>query len=168
MQAYDGDLQPGWGRIRDVRRHAVTLSMRSDEQKSLYLKNLFEETLSRTSSRATAAQVAGARRPGRRAGLLHRSPDQSSQDQGHVRQRAASGISTNTIMQYIGHLEDAFVIEEAERFNVKGRKYIGSPKKCYFEDVGLHGASTGVLPDRADAHHGEHRVQRAANTRLTT
>ena len=40
-----------------------------------------------------------------------------------------SGISTNTIMQYIGHLEDAFVIEEARRFDVKGRKYIGSPKK---------------------------------------
>ena len=51
-----------------------------------------------------------------------------------------SGISTNTIMQYIGHLEDAFVIEEARRFDVKGRKYIGSPKKYYFEDMGLRNA----------------------------
>ena len=54
-----------------------------------------------------------------------------------------SGISTNTIMQYIGHLEDAFVIEEARRFDVKGRKYIGSPKKYYFEDMGLRNARLG-------------------------
>ena len=54
-----------------------------------------------------------------------------------------SGISTNTIMQYIGHLEDAFVIEEARRFDVKGRKYIGSPKKYYFKDMGLRNARLG-------------------------
>lgn len=38
---------------------------------------------------------------------------------------------------YIDALRDAFIIEEAKRFDVKGRKYIGSPFKCYFCDLGL-------------------------------
>ena len=36
------------------------------------------------------------------------------------------------IRQYIEYLEDAFVINRANRYNVKGRKYIGTPLKYYF------------------------------------
>ena len=54
-----------------------------------------------------------------------------------------SKISTNTISSYIGYFEDAFVIEEARRYDVKGRGYIGSPLKYYFEDVGLRNARLG-------------------------
>ena len=54
-----------------------------------------------------------------------------------------SKISSNTISSYIGYLEDAFVIEEARRYDVKGRGYIGSPLKYYFEDVGLRNARLG-------------------------
>ena len=49
----------------------------------------------------------------------------------------------NTIRQYIEHLEDAFIINKANRYNVKGRKYIGTPLKYYFEDVGLRNARLG-------------------------
>ena len=52
-----------------------------------------------------------------------------------------SKISSNTISSYIGYLEDAFVIEEAQRYDVKGG-YIGS-LKYYFEDVGLRNARLG-------------------------
>ena len=48
-----------------------------------------------------------------------------------------SNISANTIRQYIEYLEDAFVINKANRYNVKGRKYIGTPLKYYFEDLAL-------------------------------
>ncbi len=51
-----------------------------------------------------------------------------------------STISLNTIRQYIEYLEDAFIINKANRYNVKGRKYIGTPLKYYFEDVGLRNA----------------------------
>jgi predicted AAA+ superfamily ATPase len=51
-----------------------------------------------------------------------------------------SSVSPNTIKKYIDCLEDAFLINEAKRFDVKGRKYIGSPVKYYFEDVGLRNA----------------------------
>jgi len=54
-----------------------------------------------------------------------------------------SSISANTIASYIDHLKDAFLIEEAKRYDVKGRKHIGSPKKYYFEDMGLRNARLG-------------------------
>lgn len=40
-------------------------------------------------------------------------------------------------------MEDAFIINKANRYNVKGRKYIGTPLKYYFEDVGLRNARLG-------------------------
>jgi predicted AAA+ superfamily ATPase len=54
-----------------------------------------------------------------------------------------SDISLNTIRSYIEHLKDAFIISEANRYDVKGRKYIGTPLKYYFEDVGLRNARLG-------------------------
>lgn len=49
-------------------------------------------------------------------------------------------ISDFTVNKYIGHMEDAFMLSRVKRYNVKGRKYIGSPYKIYFEDVGLRNA----------------------------
>ncbi|MFA7673856.1 MAG: ATP-binding protein [Clostridia bacterium] len=51
-----------------------------------------------------------------------------------------SKISEATIDKYIEHMEDAFMINRVKRFDVKGRKYIGTPYKIYFEDVGLRNA----------------------------
>lgn len=49
-------------------------------------------------------------------------------------------VSYNTIVQYIDYLKDAFLISEANRYDVKGKKYISTPKKYYFADVGLRNA----------------------------
>lgn len=49
-------------------------------------------------------------------------------------------ISDKTIGNYIQYLEDAFIIEKALRYDVKGRKYIGVETKYYFADMGLRGA----------------------------
>lgn len=49
-------------------------------------------------------------------------------------------LSDKTIKLYLDYLADAFLIEKASRFNVKGKKYIDSPSKYYFEDVGLRNA----------------------------
>ena len=54
-----------------------------------------------------------------------------------------SDISLNTIRSYIEYLKDAFIVSEANRYDVKGRKYIGTPLKYYFEDVGLRNARLG-------------------------
>jgi len=49
-------------------------------------------------------------------------------------------ISDQTIKDYLEHLKDAFLIDEAFRYDVKGRKYIGTETKYYFEDMGLRNA----------------------------
>ena len=49
-------------------------------------------------------------------------------------------ISRRTIKDYISYLQDAFLIEESLRYDVKGRKYIGTESKYYFMDMGLRGA----------------------------
>ncbi len=49
-------------------------------------------------------------------------------------------ISEHTIDKYIEHMEDAFILSRVKRFDVKGRKYIGTPYKIYFEDIGLRNA----------------------------
>lgn len=52
-------------------------------------------------------------------------------------------ISDQTIKEYIGHLKDAFLINEALRYDVKGRKYIGTETKYFFEDMGLRNVVLG-------------------------
>lgn len=49
-------------------------------------------------------------------------------------------ISEHTIADYLEYLQDAFLIQRADRYDVKGRKYIGTPSKYYFSDVGLRNA----------------------------
>lgn len=49
-------------------------------------------------------------------------------------------LSAPSIKKYLDYLEDAFIITPAKRYDVKGRKHIGSPLKYYFEDVGLRNA----------------------------
>ena len=49
-------------------------------------------------------------------------------------------ISDKTLKKYMDYLMDAFLVSRAVRYDIKGRKYIGSPAKFYFEDVGLRNA----------------------------
>ena len=52
-------------------------------------------------------------------------------------------ISKNTIANYIEYLIDAFMIEKAQRYDIKGRRYIDTPFKYYFSDIGLRNAQIG-------------------------
>lgn len=51
-----------------------------------------------------------------------------------------SGITNKTISAYLSYLEDAFLIQCVQRYDIKGRKYIGANKKYYFTDLGLRNA----------------------------
>lgn len=51
-----------------------------------------------------------------------------------------SNISAQTIDRYINYMEDAFIISKVNRYDIKGKKYINTPYKIYFEDVGLRNA----------------------------
>lgn len=52
----------------------------------------------------------------------------------------AQGISVKTISTYLGYMQDSFLIEKSERYDIKGRKYIGVLCKYYYQDIGLRNA----------------------------
>ena len=49
----------------------------------------------------------------------------------------ASTMTDKTIYNYLGYLQDAFMIEKARRFDVRGKRFIGTPQKYYFTDMGI-------------------------------
>ena len=51
-----------------------------------------------------------------------------------------SKITANTVKKYLDYFEDSFLIESAQRYDIKGKAYIETPKKYYFSDLGLRNA----------------------------
>ncbi len=141
MQGFDGDKHEAWAEYVVYGGMPLTLSMRTDEQKTCYLERLFAETylkdviarnrVAKTQELEDLVDVLASS-----IGALTNPPKIEATFRSVLR----SGISANTIASYIGYLEESFLIEEARRYDVKGRKYIGSPKKYYFEDIGLRNA----------------------------
>lgn len=141
MQAYQGDIYHGWAEYLRYGGLPLTVNMKTAEQKSQYLIQLFQETylkdiqernrLERESEMESLLDVLASSI----ASLTNPSKIQAT-----FQSKLKSSISVNTIHRYISFLEDAFLIHEAKRYDIKGRKYIGTPVKYYFEDVGLRNA----------------------------
>ncbi len=141
MQGFDGDKYEGWAEYVVFGGMPAILSMRTDEQKSRYLERLFTETylkdviarngVGKTQELEDLVDVLASS-----IGALTNPP----KIEATFKSALKSSISANTIVSYIGYLEESFLISEARRYDVKGRKYIGSSKKYYFEDVGLRNA----------------------------
>lgn len=141
MEAYDGDMYRGWAEYVVYGGLPLTVTMKTEEQKISYLTNLFKETylkdiierhhIEKTQGLEDLVNILASA-----IGSLINPP----KIEAIFKSAIQSTISLNTIRQYIEHLEDAFIINKANRYNVKGRKYIGTPLKYYFEDVGLRNA----------------------------
>ena len=144
MQVYDGDMYHGWSEYVLYGGLPLTATMKTEEQKIRYLTNLFDETyikdiierhhIEKTQEledliNILASGTGSLTNPARITDTF--------------RSVLKSNISVNTVRQYIEYLEDAFIVSKANRYNVKGRKYIGTPLKYYFEDVGLRNARLG-------------------------
>ena len=144
MEAYDGDMYRGWAEYVVYGGLPLTVTMKTEEQKISYLTNLFKETylkdiierhhIEKTQELEDLVNILASA-----IGSLTNPPKIEATFKSAIQ----STISLNTIRQYIEHLEDAFIINKANRYNVKGRKYIGTPLKYYFEDVGLRNARLG-------------------------
>lgn len=144
MQAYEGDMYRGWAEYVVYGGLPLAVTMKTEEQKINYLTKLFEETylkdiierhhIEKTQELEDLVNVLASA-----IGSLTNVP----KIEATFRSVIQSNISANTIRQYVDYLEDAFVINKANRYNVKGRKYIGTPLKYYFEDVGLRNARLG-------------------------
>lgn len=144
MEAYDGDMYRGWAEYVVYGGLPLTVTMKTEEQKISYLTNLFKETylkdiierhhIEKTQELEDLVNILASA-----IGTLTNPPKIEATFKSAIQ----STISLNTIRQYLEHLEDAFIINKANRYNVKGRKYIGTPLKYYFEDVGLRNARLG-------------------------
>ena len=144
MEAYDGDMYRGWAEYVVYGGLPLTVTMKTEEQKISYLTNLFKETylkdiierhhIEKTQELEDLVNILASA-----IGSLTNPPKIEATFKSAIQ----STISLNTIRQYIEHLEDAFIINKANRYNVKGRKYIGTPLKYYFEDVGIRNARLG-------------------------
>ncbi|MCF0121190.1 MAG: ATP-binding protein, partial [Oscillospiraceae bacterium] len=144
MQAYDGNVQRGWADYMLYGGLPSTVTMKTEEQKVAYLSSVFEETylrdiLERNSINKTGEFSSLIDVLASATGSL----TNPSRLEATFRSVTHSSISRNTIEQYLSYLTDAFIVSEAKRYDVKGRKYIGAPLKYYFEDVGLRNARIG-------------------------
>lgn len=144
MQVYGGDMYRGFADYIVYGGLPLISTMKTETQKVNYLTNLFNETylkdiiernhIEKTQELENLINVLASA-----IGSLTNPP----KIQATFKSSIGSAISINTIRQYIEYLEDAFIISKAQRYNVKGRKYIGTPLKYYFEDIGLRNARLG-------------------------
>ena len=144
MQVYDGDMYHGWADYMVYGGLPLTVTMKTEEQKAHYLETLFEETYIRDIVERNG--VDKERELGDLINILASavgSLSNAGKIEATFKSEIHSEISRNTIRQYIEYLKEAYLVSEAVRFDVKGRKYIGSPMKYYFEDVGLRNARLG-------------------------
>ena len=144
-EAYEGDKRHAWPDYYTYGGMPITLTLSSHEEKSQYLRNLFSRTYLKDVIERHAIQndtevledllniVASA------VGSLTNPTKLSNtfESEKHIK------VSSTTIDRYLGFFADAFLISKAERYDVKGKKYIKTPSKYYFTDVGLRNARLG-------------------------
>jgi len=138
---YGGEFDKAWVMYCNFGGMPLCLSMQTQEDKAKYLTNLFETTYL--------------------ADIINRNSLRGNTEIGELTDVLASSIgsltnplklsntfgstknvklSVNTIINYLNYLQDAFLIEKAVRYDIKGKKYINTPAKYYFVDMGLRNA----------------------------
>ncbi len=139
--AFDGTPDEAWDDYFNYGGLPLILSMATAEDKAEYLSNLFQKVY--LSDIVERHKVRNKEELEELTDILA-SAIGSLTNQTKLTKTFKSvknkNVSDKTIKTYIDYLIDAFLISKAVRFDIKGRKYIGSPAKYYFEDVGLRNA----------------------------
>lgn len=141
VDAYDGNKYDAWNEYIVYGGMPNILTKKNDEQKSKYLKDLFNNTyINDIIERYDIG----------RSDVLDSTIDILSSSVGSLsnplniantfKSKGMGNVSRNTIEQYINYLIDAFMINKVGRYDIKGKKYISSPCKYYFTDIGLRNA----------------------------
>ena len=142
MTVYDGSKEDGWAEYRLYGGLPQLLTQVGDEKKAdflrrlyrtVYLRDIYErnnielrpefEELSKTVASSIGAPVNA-------LNIANTFKTVSN----------VQSITDKTVSAYLEYMQDAFLIEKSERFDIKGRKYIGSLSKYYYQDVGLRNA----------------------------
>ena len=138
MSVYQGTKQDGWNEYMLYGGIPLVLEFSTPDQKIAFLKSLFEETyisdiVGRHNIRNKAELEELLNILSSAIGSLT-NPEKLSATFQTVKKKK---ISNATIKRYIDYLCDSFLIDSAIRYDVKGKKYIGTPVKYYFTDMGL-------------------------------
>ena len=141
MSAYSGSVQAGFNEYMLYGGLPQILSYTSEEQKVRFLKTLFDETYIKDIKdrhdirkdddleeliNIMASGIGALTNPNKLANTF--------------RSEKKSVISYDTVKDYIDYLCDSFLIEKSTRYDIKGKRYINSPYKYYFMDLGLRNA----------------------------
>ena len=141
MSVYQGTKQDGWNEYMLYGGIPLVLEFAAPNQKIAFLKSLFEETyisdiVGRHNIRNKAELEELLNILSSAIGSLT-NPEKLSATFQTVKKKK---ISNSTIKRYIDYLCDSFLIDSAIRYDVKGKKYIDTPVKYYFTDMGLRNA----------------------------
>ena len=141
-QAYQGDKNKAWREYVTYGGMPFTLSLQSHEDKSEYLKGLFDKVY--------LADVLERRKLVNDKDVLAELLDMVSSSVGSLTNptKLANTFETvkhisvtpKTISRYLDYFVDAFLLRKSQRYDIKGKSYIESPLKYYFVDVGLRNA----------------------------
>lgn len=141
MSVYEGNKYDGWNEYISYGGIPLVVLADTEEQKAALLDNLFKETYIRD-----IVQRNKIRNVGEMEALLNilssviGSLTNPNKLKNTFKSVGNSRITATTITKYIEYLEDAFLVESAKRYDIKGKSYIGTPIKYYFMDMGLRNA----------------------------
>lgn len=138
MSVYNGDKLDGWTEYVTYGGLPLVVSMKSDERKTAYLKEQKEnvyinDVIERNNIKNDAELVRIVELISSSIGSLS-NPKKISDT---FKVTLGLNIDPKTTNLYLKYLEEAFLIEKAERYDVKGKKYLSTPYKFYFSDIGL-------------------------------
>ncbi len=141
LSAFDGDKYEAWNEYVTYGGMPLILSKKNDEEKSQYLKELFEQTYLKDIVERNNIQ---------RIDILDNLINMLASSVGSLtnpqklfdtfKSNGEKELSLNTINSYIADIEDSFIVNKSTRYDIKGKKYIQTPQKYYFSDIGLRNA----------------------------
>ena len=141
VEAFKGDKQDAWNEYVLYGGLPLVLSKKTDKEKSKYLKDLFDQTYIKDIIERNNIQ---------RVDILDSIINMLASSVGSLTNpqkifntfisNGEKEISLNTVNSYIKYIEDSFIVNKSDRYDVKGKKYIQTPQKYYFSDIGLRNA----------------------------
>ena len=141
VSAFKGSQDEAWSEYLVYGGMPYILSKKTDEEKSSYLRNLFETTYLK--------DIIERNNIGRED-VLNSLVNVLSSSVGSLTNptklantfvsNMIKDVNVQTIISYINYLLDSFLINKVEKYDIKGKKYISTPSKYYFTDIGLRNA----------------------------
>ena len=141
MTVYDGDKYMGLSEYMLYGGIPMVVLREGGDDKAAVLQNLFSEIYIRDITKRVKVKNSGELED--LLNILSSSIGSLTNPEklmNTFRSVKRSRITSNTIRKYIDYLEDSFLIEPADRYDIKGKAYIETPRKYYFSDLGLRNA----------------------------